>query len=324
MIYTVTLNPALDKTVTIPSFAAGTVNRVTSVRTDPGGKGINGSKVIQKLGGVSTAMGILAGGTGRRILEAVREMGIETDFVFQEGESRTNLKIVDPVHRAGTEINEPGFSYSEEASSALLEKLLGRIRTGDLVILAGRAPKDAPKDLCRNWTAACGEKGAKVILDADGIQLAEGVQASPWLIKPNEQELAELMGRELPGRDELEEAARELMRQFSIPNVVVSLGEKGALYVTAGETIYAEGLSVPVKSTVGAGDSVVAALAVAEEKGMSLEETARFSTAVGAANVMTDGTSAAEYGTVQRLLPRVVLHICVGLSSYWRSVRPPS
>ncbi len=307
MIYTVTLNPALDKTVEIPSFTVDTVNRIAAMRTDPGGKGINVSKVIQKLGSVSIAMGILAGNVGRMILGDVQKMGIETDFVFQEGETRTNLKIADPVCHTNTDINEPGFPYSGPALSALLENLLGRIKKGDIVIFSGSVPKDSPKDTYRSCIAACREKGAKVILDADGIQMAEGIKASPYLIKPNHRELEELMGKELDGVDKLEEAARELMRQFSIRKVTVSMGRDGALYLTENETIYAEGLDVPVQSTVGAGDSVVAALAVAEEKGMSPEETARLLTAVGAANVMSSGTQAAEYETVQKLLSHVVI-----------------
>ncbi len=308
MIYTVTLNPALDKTVWIASFAIDAVNRITSMRTDPGGKGINVSKVILKLGGRSIATGILAGSTGRMILDDVRRMGIETDFVFQDGETRTNLKIVDPVNHTNTDINEPGFSFSEEISEKLLKRLLGRIKKSDIVIFSGSVPKDSPEDTYQSFVMACAAEGAKVILDADGIQLREGIKASPYIIKPNHHELSGLVGHDLITTDELESAARELMKRFSIRKTVVSMGGRGALYVTENETIYAEGLKVPVKSTVGAGDSVVAALAVAEERDLAPEDTVRLLTATGAANVMSDGTLAAEYETVAELLPRVVLH----------------
>lgn len=308
MIYTVTLNPALDKTVEIPSLTIDSVNRITAMRTDPGGKGINVSKVIQKLGGKSVATGILGGATGRAIQSAVEEMGLETSFCFVEGETRTNLKVVDPVNHTNTDINEPGVTVSEEVLEDLLAQLSGRLCSDDLVVLSGSLPKGAPVDTYRTWVAACREKGAKVILDVDGSLLAAGLEASPYLIKPNNHELSALLGRSLETKEELKAAACQLMDRYGISKVVVSMGGDGALYVTKEDTIYAEGLQVPVGSTVGAGDSVVAALAVAEERGMSLEEAVRLSTATGAANVMCSGTQAAEYEVIESLLPKVVFH----------------
>lgn len=308
MIYTVTLNPALDKTVEIPSLTIDSVNRITAMRTDPGGKGINVSKVIHKLGGRSVAAGILGGATGRAICSAVQEMGLETSFCFVDGETRTNLKIIDPVNHTNTDINEPGITVSKEVLEELLSRLLANILPGDLVVLSGSLPKGAPKDTYRTWTAACREKGAKVILDADGDRLACGLEASPYLIKPNNHELSLLLGQNIETKEELAQAAKNLMARYGIAEVVVSMGAEGALYVTEETTICAEGLKVPVGSTVGAGDSVVAALAVAEERGLSLEETVRLSTATGAANVMCSGTQAAEYEIIEELIPQVVFH----------------
>ncbi len=259
MIYTVTLNPALDKTVEIPSLTIDSVNRITAMRTDPGGKGINVSKVIHKLGGRSVAAGILGGATGRAICSAVQEMGLETSFCFVDGETRTNLKIIDPVNHTNTDINEPGITVSKEVLEELLSRLLANILPGDLVVLSGSLPKGAPKDTYRTWTAACREKGAKVILDADGDRLACGLEASPYLIKPNNHELSLLLGQNLETKEELAQAAKNLMARYGIAEVVVSMGAEGALYVTEETTIRAEGLKVPVGSTVGAGDSVVAA-----------------------------------------------------------------
>ncbi len=307
MIYTVTLNPALDKTVEIREFAVDSVNRISAMRTDPGGKGINVSKVIQKLEGKSIAAGILGGSTGKAILAALEEMGLETCFHFVEGETKTNLKVVDPARHTNTDINEPGVTVTEETLGNLLKELLERVDEGDIVVLSGSLPKGAPKDTYRTWTEAFKGAGAKVILDADGDLLAEGLKASPYLVKPNNHELSRLFGRTLTTKDELEEAGRKLMREHYIEKVVISLGGDGALYLTGDATVSAEGLKVPVGSTVGAGDSVVAALAVAEERGMSLEDTVRLSTATGAANVMCSGTQAAEYDVIKELIPKVVL-----------------
>lgn len=308
MICTVTLNPALDKTVEIPNLTIDGVNRITTMRTDPGGKGINVSKVIDKLGGRSVAMGILGGNTGNAIRSALEAMGLETDFRFVEGETRTNLKVIDPVNHTNTDINEPGVTLSEGLLEDFLAQAAGRLTAGDIVVLSGSLPKGAPRNTYFTWVKTCREAGAKVILDADGELLAEGLKASPYLIKPNNHELSGLLGKPLETTGDLEQAARDLMNRYGIARVVVSMGGDGALYVTGKETIYAEGLKVPVGSTVGAGDSVVAALAVAEERGMGLEETVRLSTATGAANVMCSGTQAAEYEVIRSLLPRVVFH----------------
>ncbi len=308
MIYTVTLNPALDKTVEIPSLTVDAVNRITSMRTDPGGKGINVSKVISKLGGNSIAAGILGGDTGRAILSALESMGLTTCFHFVEGETRTNMKIIDPEAHTNTDINEPGVTVSEEILGELLTELLGKVTEKDIVVISGSMPKGSPQDTYYTWTKAFREKGAKVILDADGELLKAGLKASPYLIKPNNHELSALTGKTLETPKELEETARSLMKEYGIEKTVVSMGGAGALYVTADETIYAEGLKVPVGSTVGAGDSVVAALAVAEESGMSLEETVCLSTATGAANVMCSGTQAAEYEVIEKLITKVVYH----------------
>lgn len=308
MICTVTLNPALDKTVEIPDLTIDSVNRITTMRTDPGGKGINVSKVISKLGGRSVAMGILGGDTGNAIRSALESMGLETCFRFVEGETRTNLKIIDPVNHTNTDINEPGVTVSEEILNDFLNQVTGKLTAGDIVVLSGSLPKGSPKDTYYTWVKACRKAGARVILDADGELLAEGLKASPYLVKPNNHELSGLVGRTLEKPEELEKAARDLMEKYGIVKVVVSMGGEGALYVTGEETVYAQGLKVPVGSTVGAGDSVVAALAVAEESGMGLDETVRLSTATGAANVMCSGTQAAEYEVIQGLLPKVVFH----------------
>lgn len=308
MIYTVTLNPALDKTVEILSFTIDSVNRITAMRTDPGGKGINVSKVIDKLGSKSIAVGILGGGTGKSILSALEDMGISSCFHFIPGETRTNLKVVDPERHTNTDINEPGLTVTEEILQNLLQELLEKLTKEDIVVLSGSLPKGAPKDTYGTWVKACKKSGAKVILDADGDLLEAGLKASPYLIKPNNHEISRLLKETLSTPKELEAAARKLMEQYGITKIVVSMGGEGALYVTKDKTVYAEGLNVPVGSTVGAGDSVVAALAVAEEAGMSLEEAVRLSTATGAANVMCSGTQAAEYEVIEELMPKVVFH----------------
>lgn len=307
MIITVTLNPALDKTVEIPDFSLDAVNRITAMRTDPGGKGLNVSKVIAKLGGTSTVVGVLGGTTGRRIADAMDALGIACQFTFVEGETRTNLKVIDPARHTNTDLNEPGLTVDQETLDHMRDALVAAIRPGDIVVLSGSLPKGAPADTYGGWTAACRTAGARVFLDADGEPLAHGLAAKPYLAKPNNHELSRLTGRALETADDLLAAARTLIAD-GVERVVVSMGGDGALFVSANRAYRAEGLRVPVGSTVGAGDSMVAALAYAAEQGMADADTVRLAVATSAANVMCSGSQAAERSAVDELLPHVVFH----------------
>lgn len=307
MIYTITLNPALDKTVTISGFCPNTINRITGVRTDPGGKGINVSKVIHALGRNSVAFALLAGNTGRAIQDAVNQLGIACEFFFTEGETRTNLKVVDPVNHTNTDINEPGFVVTPEILDTILDRLTEMLHPDDIVFFSGTLPPGAPENTYSTWIRRCKECGAKTFFDADGALLVDGISAVPYLIKPNNNELSGFVGRRLTSHEEFISAADALIDR-GIDKAVVSLGADGILYISKNEVIYSEGISVPVGSTVGAGDSLAAAFAVAEEEHMSTEDAVTLASAVGAANVMCSGTQAADYETVKSLLGRVRLH----------------
>lgn len=304
MIYTVTLNPALDKTVQIPSFRLGEVNRISAMRTDPGGKGINVSKVLRELGEPSVAAAILGGAAGQKIESALHALGIEGMYLFTGHETRTNLKIVDPTLHTNTDVNEPGAPADEAVLSKLLTQLTDRLRPGDLVVLSGKAPAGAPDTLYRDWILACRAAGAAVHLDAEGELLRQGVTAGPALIKPNQAELSGVMGRPLTTEDETIRAAQELLAQ-GVGCVAVTKGAGGALLCWEDCVLRCESPRVPVGSTVGAGDSVVAALAYARQRQLSREDTARLAMATGAANVMCSGTQAARLGDIEQLLPQV-------------------
>ena len=306
MIYTVTLNPALDKTVTIPRFALDSVNRISELREDPGGKGINVSKVIAKLGGTSRAIALLGGAVGEKIELALEGMGIDVWAFEANGETRTNTKVVDPVLDTHTDINEPGPEATLALLDGMLASLADAIQEGDIVVLSGSLPKGAPVATYETWCRTFSGAGAKVFLDADGDALSHGLKALPYLAKPNDAELSRICGRELKDVTEIASEARAIVER-GVSRVVVSMGGAGALFAESGRTLLAHSPKVPVGSTVGAGDSVVAALAFAEERGMTLEETARLSMATGAANVMQSGTQAAERELVDSLLDKVSL-----------------
>ena len=304
MIYTVTLNPALDKTVTVPGLTVDEVNRIVEVREDPGGKGINVSKVIAKLGGKSCALALLGGTVGEKIKGMLERDGIDVWAFEVQGETRTNLKVVDPKLDTHTDINEPGPEITIATLDDMLEALVASISRGDIVVLSGSLPKGAPVATYAAWTRACAEAGAKVFLDADGSALSHGLGARPYLAKPNDAELSRLCGHELNDVDDIAEEALRIVNG-GVGRVVVSMGGAGAVIADESHVLLARSPKVPVGSTVGAGDSVVAALAYAEEQGMGLADAARLAMATGAANVMQSGTQAAERAQVDALLDRV-------------------
>ena len=306
MIYTVTLNPALDKTATVENLRLDSVNRISELRVDPGGKGINVSKVVRELGAKTVAIALLGGHTGTMLRNMLVELGIECKVLEVEGETRTNLKIKDPALKTNTDINEPGPEVTDEQLRGMLDGLVSEVGGGDIVVLSGSLPRGAAADTYKVWVAALKKTGAKVYLDADGDKLVRGIEAKPDLIKPNEIELGAMMGCTLDADEKIVEAARELI-DGGLDRVMVSMGGAGALYVARDVTIKANPVKVPVGSTVGAGDSVVAALAYAQDKGLGLEDTMRLAMATGAANVMQSGTQAAPRELVDSLIDKVVV-----------------
>ena len=304
MIYTVTLNPAIDKTAVIENFCPGAVNRIGMLREDAGGKGINVSKCLKNLGADSTASVILAGDAGKRLEKMLGEMGIPSLAVWAEGESRTNLKIVDPAKRENTDINEPGPAVSGELLEELKTKLGERILPGDLVILSGSLPAGVDRGLYGNWTAYFRSLGARVYLDADGEPMKRGIEAVPSVIKPNDGELAALLGKEKLSQEEMVWEGRRLL-EIGIEEIVISMGAEGALYLSREGCYFAHALPVEVKSTVGAGDSMVAAMAFGDEQKLGREEKIRLAVAMGAGSVMQSGTQPPEANLVWELAKEV-------------------
>lgn len=307
MIYTVTLNPALDKSVEIPGFTPNAVNRAASVRVDPGGKGINVSKALARLGADSLAFAVLGGDTGRAVAAGLKRLGLRCEILWTEGETRTNLKIVDPESGSTTDVNEPGEPIPAGGLSGLLGQLTGLLKPSDLAVLSGSLPPGAPKDMYRVLTQTCRARGARVLLDADGAPLAEGLKAAPSLIKPNEAEFARLTGTAPDSPGGLADAARGLLRRYQIPRIVVTLGGRGALYANEGQAFFASAPRVSVRSATGAGDGVVAALAFAMQEKKPWPEAFRFAVAYGSACAACPGSAPARRADAEALAPQVRL-----------------
>ena len=304
MIITVTLNPALDRSLSVPQFTADAVNRVTDSRLDPGGKGINVSKVLNAMGADSLATGFLGGNAGGAIASALDALGIRHDFVHVPGETRTNLKIFDPVRKTYTDINEPGDPVSAEDLAKLEEKLLTLAKPGDLVLFAGSAPRGVAENVTAVWAQMLSARGVLVAADQDGGQLKAMLAANPYLIKPNDIELKTLLSlpdAELPT---LVQAAQRLVGG-GIAHVVTSLGARGALFADEQGVLIANGVRVDAVSTVGAGDALTAALLFATERKLSREETAKLAIATATAKVTCPGSSPPQMELIERYLREI-------------------
>ena len=304
MIITITLAPALDKTVLIPNFSINHVNRILQMRTDPGGKGINVSKALKEYGCDSLAMGILGGPVGAQIKESLDQLEISSHFIFTPDNTRTNLKVIDPNLKTNTDINEPGPPVSPHTLEQMQRALLSHISPGDIVVLAGKLPPGASPSYYGSLIKICHAHQAKVFLDTDAEFLKEGIKESPFMIKPNLDELERACDCRLESIEAVCRQGHKLLKK-GISLVVVSLGKEGAVFLTKNAAIWGHGISVPVKSTVGAGDSMLAAIIWAESQEMTLEQTVRLAIASSTANVMRPGTDTAPYSETRPFLQQV-------------------
>lgn len=306
MIVTVTMNPAIDKTVEIERLVPGSLNRITRVEYDAGGKGINVSKTIRALGGESVAVGFLGGSAGKTIETVLTKAGICHDFVRVEGETRTNTKVFE---KSGvvTELNEPGPAVGREHQELLMEKLAGYAGEETLFVLSGSVPAGMDKGIYARIIRMVHEKGAKVLLDADGELFANAVRQRPELVKPNAQELMEYAGLSgtCSGKEVL--AAARSIRESGVERAVVSMGAAGALFLFEDCGFFSPALSVKAHSTVGAGDAMAAALAYGFTRKLSAQRQMRLCMAAAAGAVTTIGTKPPCRELVEELMEKVVL-----------------
>ena len=258
MIYTLTLNPAVDYRMAVGKIDFGETNRASSEVISFGGKGINVSKVLKNLGVESVALGFCAGFTGDALLAHLEEYGIKHDFVsLSNGNTRINVKLHDE-NGIETEINAAGPCVLQEEMQILFEKMKSTVADGDTVVLSGSAPKGADANLYAEIMKLFGNKKVRFAVDATGELLTNTLPLKPFLIKPNRAELGAIAGKKLETTDEIIDAAKKLHRAGA-ENVLVSMGKDGAILVDASENVLkADAHNVVSIGTVGAGDSMVA------------------------------------------------------------------
>ncbi|MDQ4078454.1 MAG: 1-phosphofructokinase [Chloroflexota bacterium] len=292
-VVTVTLNPAIDRTVTISNFEAGKVNRVEDSQSDPGGKGVNVASFLADYGHRVAVTGFLGRGNAELFESLFERKGIQDCFVRIAGETRVGIKIADPVQRRTTDINFPGQAPAPADVDALFRQL-ERLE-GKWFVLAGSIPRGLDTTIYRDLVQTLKAQGLKVVLDTSEEGLHHAVEALPQVIKPNIHELEALVGKPLETQAAIVQAAQTLLER-GIQLVAVSMGRDGALFVTEQSVVAARPPSIDAKSTVGAGDAMVAGIVAGQLRDAPLPTCARLGTAfaVDAISHIGSGLSSAE------------------------------
>lgn len=278
-IVTVTLNPSIDQTASIPNFTAGEVNRVAWEQSDAGGKGVNVASFLADFGHPVAVTGLLGAANQELFVRLFAEKGLIDRFVRVPGHTRVNVKVVDDVGHRVTDINFPGITTHGEdlgAVSAAIDTLSDE--GGEIFVLSGSLPAGASPSIYRELVTRLKARGRSVVLDTSGEAFAQAIDAAPDVIKPNIDELAELVGHHLEDETAIVTAARAL-RQRGIHLVVVSMGSRGAIFVSADAAVHAAAAPESIKSTVGAGDAMVAGIIHSTLQHLGVEECARLATA---------------------------------------------
>lgn len=303
MIYTVTCNPALDCTLSLERLVAGEMNRTTANVLTPSGKGVNVSRVLTALGQENVALGFAAGETGDLLRKMLTDRGVRTDFVeLATGSTRINVKVYADTE---TELNAPGAAVEEAALTALLDKLTA-LGDGDVLCVCGSLAPQMPHDTYARLLTAVGD-GVCTVLDAAGQALLAALPARPWLIKPNRQEMSDLLGEEIVTLQQAADGAAKL-QAMGARNVLVSLGGEGALLCTEeGRRYHLLAPDGTVRGTVGAGDSTVAGFVAGWLTHGRLTEALRLGVACGSATAFAGELASGEQ--VDAVLQRVAAPI---------------
>jgi 1-phosphofructokinase len=277
-IATVTLNPAIDQTVRVEHFQPNTVNRGQEMRLDAGGKGVNVASFLADYGYAVVVTGFLGRENSEIFERLFARKGVEDQFIRIPGQTRIGIKIVDEARQQTTDINLPGQVPPEEAIPQLLMTIENLAASCDWFVLAGAVPPGVPTTVYATLIDQIRARGKQVVLDTSGDALRAGVLAGPTIVKPNVDELQQLVGHALEDQAAIEQAANDLLNQ-DIQLVVVSMGERGALFVNHTTALLAVPPHVMVKSTVGAGDALVAGLIAGQAQSRDLADIARLAIA---------------------------------------------
>ena len=294
MIVTVTMNPCIDKTVILDGFTYGGTNRVLSTRNDMAGKGLNVSMALKAYEIESMAISFEYNGNPGAVRTMLDSAGIPHILPAAAGGLRTNTKVFEQNARVMTELNEQGTPLSQAALADMRETILRAAADADFLVLSGSLPPQTPESFYREIIQKTVRRGLRCVLDSGRAAFCEALAAKPYLIKPNVFELEQLLGRTIETPEACVQAAREAL-SLGAEICCLSDGEKGAYIVSAKEAYFAEPLAVEVKSAQGAGDSMVAGLLDAMQRGLSLADMLKHGVAGASAKIVREGT---QMGTV--------------------------
>lgn len=304
MIYTITLNPALDKQLTVADIRFNDVLIAERVQLDFGGKGFNVSRMLQKLNQPSKAIGLLGGQTGKTIEAGLQEQGIEVVAIPILGETRTNVSVVTPGGSKHIKVNEKGPTVSEAELELIYDYISQNAAAGTMWVLAGSIPPGVDVSVYQEMTQRIKQLGGDVVLDTSGEALRQGVQAQPKLVKPNLFELSQLVGKQIANLQEILDNPT-ITHDVGAEFVAISAGDKGALLTDGENTAICLPPEIQEANPVGAGDAMVAGLSFALYHGYDLEQALMLGVACGTASAMQSGTRMPEWDVVEDVRQRV-------------------
>lgn len=305
-VVTVTLNPAVDKTLIIPNFRLERVVRVSEVLTYPSGKGINVARVLVRLGMPAICLGFVGGYVGAFLADRLSREGIDHEFTIVTEETRTNLTIRDPDTNVEVHLVEPGSRVTTEDWHRFVETYKRHLGEANLVALCGSLPPGAPTEGYAQLLRLARDRGVPCALDSSGIALRKGVEVAPKIVKPNRQELSELFGDQIDGEEKLLAAIKRL-HEIGIQIIAVSLGRDGAVGSDGASLFKAIPPPVKVVNTIGSGDAFLGGLIFALLKGLPLGEALKFAVAAGTSNTLVDGPGYIDPQIVYELFEKVKL-----------------
>lgn len=303
-VITVTLNPAIDQTLTIPNFSAGEVNRVAESEAHPGGKGVNVAACLADDGRTVAVTGFLGRENAGLFEVLFKEKRMIDRFVRIGGQTRIGIKIADPVLHQTTDINFPGLAPTVADREAMLMQLAAL--PAAWVVLSGSIPPGLDAEIYRDLISVLKQQGRNIVLDTSGPGLRHALDAAPQMVKPNIHELAELLHTTLSTPAEVIEGARSLIRR-GVRLVVVSMGGDGAAFISADDVIIARPPQIEVVSTVGAGDAMVAGIVAAQLDGLSLADGARLATAFALDAISHLGSGLSSRAAIMALCEQVTI-----------------
>jgi 6-phosphofructokinase 2 len=307
LIYTITLNPALDRTLWVETIREDVPNRIEREYSYTGGKSIDVSRVLTNFGAENCALGFVGGFAGDELEGKLINDGIRCDFTRVSGETRTNIIIHEQTTRKQLLFSAKGPQIKSHELMQMIRKIEG-LKDMKILSLGGSLPPGLNSEIYRKLVTLAKSRGAKVILDVDGLSLRVGVQGQPDVIKPNVHELSQMVGRELVSMEEILQTAKNI-HNGGVEIVLVSMGAKGILLVSGDQAYHAVPPKVEVKNTVGAGDSSVAGFIFGMVRGEDLKRSLIYAVAAGTATTLQPGTALCDKEAFTNLLPTVELRV---------------